>query len=269
MVGMFLNMGKNDERRLASSTTKGGRKFRFKPKRAKVMGIFSCKGGVGKTTAVANLGLSLFEHLGEDVLVVDANFPAPNLNLHFGMFDPEVTIHDALIGKLPIDKTVVKCFGLPAILGSIVVEEDIRPIDLKSCIEPMRGKYRLILIDSAPGVGMESIAAIKACDELAVITTPEVPAVASTLRTLRVAERYDTPIIGTIVNMVSDRTYELSLKEIRKTLGMPIIGAVPEDVKVRESTAVGIPIVRYEEGSPSAAEFRKLGKFFLKLVKGS
>ena len=64
------------------------RGIRIKPKRAKVIGVFSCKGGVGKTTIVANVGTYLTQQLKGDVLAVDANLSAPNLGLHFGELSP-------------------------------------------------------------------------------------------------------------------------------------------------------------------------------------
>ena len=59
----------------------------------KVIGIISLKGGVGKTSSVANLGAALTE-FGKKVLVVDANFSAPNLGLHLGLTNPEIKLHD-------------------------------------------------------------------------------------------------------------------------------------------------------------------------------
>jgi len=62
----------------------------------KIIGVISLKGGVGKTTTVANLGASLAKDFNKKVLVVDANFSAPNLGLHLGLVDPKTTIHDVL-----------------------------------------------------------------------------------------------------------------------------------------------------------------------------
>ncbi|GAG95692.1 unnamed protein product [marine sediment metagenome] len=61
----------------------------------KAIGILSLKGGVGKTSVVAALG-DAFADFGKKVLLIDANFSAPNLGLHFNIVDPEKTIHDLL-----------------------------------------------------------------------------------------------------------------------------------------------------------------------------
>ena len=65
----------------------------------KIIGIISLKGGVGKTSSVANLGAVLASEFNKKVLVVDANFSAPNLGLHLGLVEPKVTIHDVLLNS--------------------------------------------------------------------------------------------------------------------------------------------------------------------------
>jgi MinD-like ATPase involved in chromosome partitioning or flagellar assembly len=242
------------------------RGIRIKPKRAKVIGVFSCKGGVGKTTIVANVSMYLAQHLKGDVLAVDANLSAPNLGLHFGELNPKTTIHDVLADELPIEKAVMKCHGVPVLLGSIAYGEDVHLVDLRGHLKPLKKKYKLILLDSAPGIGSEVVAAIKACDEIIIATNPDIPTVASTLKTFRAAGRYKVPIIGTVVNMVRREPHELPIKDVKKALGWPIISIVPEDRGVREATAAGVPIVRYKPKSPAAREFMELGEFLMKYV---
>ena len=245
------------------------RGIEIKPKRARVIGVFSCKGGVGKTTTLANLGVYLTQSMGGNVLAVDANLSAPNLSLHFGELNPEVTIHDALAGEIPIEKAIMECHGLPVLLGSIAYGEEIHLVDLKGLLEPLKKKYKVILIDSAPGIGSEVVAAMKACDEIIIVTNPEVPTIASTLKTFRAAERYKIPIVGVVVNKVRGEPYELPIKDVKKALGWPIVAVVPEDRKVRESTAAGIPVVSYDPKAPSAIKFMELGETLLKhITKG-
>lgn len=240
---------------------------KIKPKRARVIGVFSCKGGVGKTTTVANLGMCLSQYMGDNILAVDANLTSPNLGLHFGEFTPKVTIHDALADELPIEKVVMKCHGLLAILGSIAYGEEIHLVDLRGHLAPLKNKYKVILIDSAPGIGGEVIAAIKACDEIIIVTNPHIPTVASTLKTFRATERYKVPIVGVIVNKVRGESFELPIQDVKKALGWPIISVVPEDPKVREATTAGVPVVRYAPQSSAAKEFKKLGEFLIKRLR--
>lgn len=245
------------------------RGIKIRPKRARVIGVFSCKGGVGKTTTVANLSTVLSEKIGADVLTVDANLGAPNLGLHFGELTPKVTIHDVMANELPIDKAITENQGVRAIFGSIAYEDEVRAVDLREVLAPLKAKFKVIILDSAPGIGSEVVAALKACDDIVIVTNPYVPTVASTLKTFRAAERYKVPILGVVVNRVAKEPFELPMKEIRKALGWPVIGVIPEDRKVRESTAAGIPVVRYTPRSPAALEFTRLADFMIDHLKKS
>ena len=74
---------------------------------AKTIGVLSLKGGVGKTSAVVALGDAL-SNFGKKVLLVDANFSAPNLGIHFNTIDPETTLHDVLSKKVNISQAIKK-----------------------------------------------------------------------------------------------------------------------------------------------------------------
>jgi septum site-determining protein MinD len=252
------------QKSLLQTFKKLGRQVEIKPRRARIIGVFSCKGGVGKTTTAVNLATVLAGRLKGGVLVVEANLSAPNLGLHLGILNSEATIHDVLTGAVPIEKAIHTLEGgLHTIPGSIAYEEKVHLVDLKSCIEPLRQKYKTIIIDSAPGLGIEVIAAMKASEEMLVVTTPEIPTIASTLRTFRAAERYRIPIAGVVINKVRGKRYEVPISEVRKTLGWPIVAVVPDDDKVRESLTAGVPVARYSSKSPAAKEFTKLAEHVL------
>lgn len=234
--------------------------IKIEPRQAKVIGLFSCKGGVGKTTTAANLSLAILERLGLNVLAFDANIGAPNLGLHFGELTPKITVHDAISANIPVENAILTVQGLKMILGSIAFGEEVHLVDLRELIAPLRKMFKLIVMDSAPGIGSEVVAALKACDEIIIVTDPYVPTIASTLKTFRAAEKYKVPIFGVVVNRVAGDPFELPIKEIRKALGWPVIAVVPEDKKVREATAAGIPVVRYAPKSPAAKEFAQLAE---------
>ena len=78
----------------------------------KVIGIISIKGGVGKTTLSASVASELVHNYGKKVLLVDANYSAPNLGLHMDIVKPDKTIHDVLAGRERIWGAIHKKFGV-------------------------------------------------------------------------------------------------------------------------------------------------------------
>lgn len=241
----------------------------IKPRRARVIGLFSCKGGVGKTTTAVNFSTVLAEKLPGRVLVVDTNISAPNLGQHLGILEPKATIHDVIAGELKIENSV-QTFegGLHALLGSVAFGEEAAPIDLRGLLEPLMHKYTAIILDTAPGLGAEVIAAMKASDEIVAITNPHIPTIVSTLKTFRAAERYRVPITGVVVNKVLKKRYEIPMKEVEKTLGWPVLAAVPEDEKVPESLWAGVPVVCHAPKSKAARKFNELGELFFARLTG-
>jgi pilus assembly protein CpaE len=231
------------------------------------LGFSSCKGGVGKTTLAANLGMVFQEKLGDKLLLFDANLSAPNLAMHFGELNPTNTIHDVLSNKIPIEKAIRKIHGVNIIPGSLSFGKEIHPYDMCEHVERLKEKFSLIILDTAPGIGSESLAAMKVMDEVIAISNPDTPTVASTLKTFKAAEVCGAHMLGAVLNMVRGEPYELSEAEIRRILGWPILAKIPEDSKVREATAMGVPVVKYSPSSPSAREFRRMGQEILKMLQ--
>jgi MinD-like ATPase involved in chromosome partitioning or flagellar assembly len=184
------------------------------------------------------------------------------------VLEPKVTLHDVIAGECTIDNGIQTFGNLHALLGSIAFGEETAPLDLRGLLEPLRTKYKVIILDTAPGLGAEVVAAIKASDEIIAVTNPEIPTITSTLKTFRAAERYRVPISGVVVNKVRGGRFEVSMKEVKKTLEWPVLIDVPEDEKVRESLWVGKPIVQYAPKSKAAAKFKEFAELFYERVIG-
>src|SRR3989344_74108 len=88
---------------------------------AKIYGIISAKGGVGKTTSAINLAAAL-NKLGEDVMIVDANFSTPNVGLHLGAPVVPVTLNHVLDGKANARNAVYEHNGLKVLLSSLAMQ---------------------------------------------------------------------------------------------------------------------------------------------------
>src|SRR3989344_6481638 len=134
-------------------------------KMGEIIGVISIKGGVGKTTTVVNLATVLTKEFGKKVLIVDANFSAPNLGLHLGIIQPEQTIHDVLLDKIGIEHAIIEHkIGFHVIPASLT-NKPVRTYKLKQKLAPLKEHYDTIIIDSSPNLNDEILATKTASDK--------------------------------------------------------------------------------------------------------
>jgi septum site-determining protein MinD len=223
----------------------------------KIIGVVSGKGGVGKTTFVANVGLSLIE-LEKDVVVVDVDLSTSNLGLQLGFYQFPMGLQDVLEGSIPITNAIyTHPSGLKLIPASIslnYLNKVPTPYRLKSLLNDLRG---LILVDSPPGLRDDSMLVLKASDEILVLTNPEIPAVTDALKVIKVAREMGKEPMGIVLNRVKDK-YELKPKEIEGMCDIPVIGVIPEDKNVKKSLFEKTPVIKYRPSSPASLAFRKV-----------
>jgi septum site-determining protein MinD len=226
--------------------------------RAKTIGVISIKGGVGKTTTTSNLGAVLANDFHKKVLIVDANFSAPNLGLHLGMVNPKKTIHDVLTDKIPIDRAIYQHFnGFHVIPGSLLTKR-VNPYKLKEKLEILKEYYDVIVIDSSPTLNEELLSTMLASDELLVISSPDYPTLSMTLRAVKIAKHKNTPIKGIVLNKVRNKKYELTKEEIEKSSATPILSILPDDTKVLEALAETVPAALHKPRRKISKEYKRL-----------
>ncbi len=229
-----------------------------------ILGVYSAKGGVGKTTTVANLGAGLGQELEDKVIIVETNMTASNLGLHLGVLEPTVVIQDVAMGRVDVEESISTTeYGFHFIPGSVAFQGDLGEIDFSSILAKLRESYEIIIVDSAPGFGLEVTAGMKACDELLVISQPRVPAIAGTLQTLRRADALNIPTFGVLLNHITGKDFEIPTSEIKRTLGWPNLFEIPDDDAVPMAIHDGEPVVLHSPNSPAAKGFRKLSSGLL------
>jgi len=242
--------------------------FKMRKKRGLIMGVFSAKGGVGKTTTVVNVGVALAQKLKNRVVIVETNMTASNLGLHLGILDPPVVIQDIVFGKLKISEAISSTdYGLHIIPGSVAFTDELGSIDLRGILNELTKKYDMVILDSAPGFGLEVFAGMRACDELLICCQPRVPAIAGTLQTFRAADRFKIPVFGVALTRVTGKRFEIPTSNIKRTLGWPTMAIIPEDDRVAESVTRGVPVVLHAPNSQAAIEYRKLAQVILTHLK--
>lgn len=187
-----------------------------------------------------------------------------NLGLHLGILEPPVVIQDIVFGKLSVKEAILTTdYGLHIIPGSISFMEGVGSIDLRGILDEIRGKYDIIILDSAPGFNLEVFASMKACDELLICCQPRIPAIAGTLQTFRAADSLKVPVLGVVLNRITGKRFDIPISDIKRTLGWPILATIPEDDMVEESLVRGVPVVIHAPNSPAAVEFRRLAQAVL------
>ncbi|MFC1753478.1 AAA family ATPase [Thermoproteota archaeon] len=227
--------------------------------KGKVFGIISIKGGVGKTTTVSNLGAVLSDEFMKRVLVVDANFSAPNLGIHLGIVRPDFTVHDVLADKVKMEKAIIEHQLGFDVLPASLVHKKINPYKLRNRIDRIKSSYDFILLDSSPSLNEEILSTMLASDELIVVTTPDYPTLSTTINAINVAKKKKTPIAGLIINKTRNKKFELNIDEIEEVTGIPVLAVLPDDVKVLESLSNTMPVTLQTPNSNASIEYKKLG----------
>ncbi|AEG18713.1 cell division ATPase MinD [Methanobacterium paludis] len=226
----------------------------------RVICVASGKGGVGKTTMTANLGVALSTY-GERTIVLDADVAMANLELILGMEGKSVTLHDVLSGEAPIEDAIYEGPGGVKVVPAGISLEGLRKIRLdrlEEALEVLIEDADILLIDAPAGLEKDALAAIAAAQEMILVTTPEVPSISDALKTKIIASKLGVDIIGVVINREQhDRTF-LTLNEIETILEVPVIAVIPDDPEVSRAAAYGEPIIVKNPKSPTSNAIMQL-----------
>lgn len=225
-----------------------------------VIGVLSGKGGVGKTTVTSNLAAALSKEYGRNVVILDTNVYSSHIKLHFGVYEEVPFTLPDVVKKEKIDKFVYAHGPTNVeIIPSAATVKDVNFKKLKDIVHKLaKSKYHYVIIDCAPGFGKDVVTAIKAVDELIVVTTPQIPDVDDALKIIELLGMMEKKVNGIVINRVSGAKYELKMEQLEQTFDAPILAVVPESKKIPESIAAGVPLIIYAKYSDAAVEIKKL-----------
>ncbi|MBN2025514.1 MAG: ParA family protein [Actinobacteria bacterium] len=245
----------------------------------RVVAIANQKGGVGKSTTAINLGAYLAME-GKRVLVVDLD---PQSNATSGMGVGQNAngqqIYDVLVNEVPLEEIIIHTSteGLdlaPSSLRLAGAEVELvsvysREGRLEKSLEPVKENYDIILVDCPPSLGLLTVNALAAADEVMIPIQCEYYALEGLVLLLRTIEKirvYLNPElrIGGILLTMHDARTNISkqvMEEVRKQYpNETFITVIPRNVRLSEAPSYGQPISQYDPLSRGAQAYQSLAK---------
>jgi septum site-determining protein MinD len=232
-----------------------------------VLTITSGKGGVGKTTATANLGIALAD-LGKKVVCIDGDIGLRNLDVVMGLENRIVyDLVDVIDGRCKLkqalihDKRMPELYLIPA--AQTKDKNSVSPQQMCELCDKLRPDFDWILIDSPAGIERGFKNALAPADQVLVITNPDVSAVRDADRIIGLVDAQQKGPAKLIINRMNPsmvkRGEMLDADDILDLLAIKLIGIIPEDEHVIISNNRGQPVV-LEPKSKAGQAYRNIAR---------
>nr|BAL57259.1 Na+/H+ antiporter [uncultured Gammaproteobacteria bacterium] len=237
-----------------------------------VLAIASGKGGVGKSTVAVNLALALAQE-GAQVGILDADIYGPSLPRMLGISGPPTVEGQAIEPQ--------RAFGLQAMSIGLLVEED-TPVIWRgpmatSALEQLLRQTRwqdldYLIVDLPPGTGDIHLTLVQRIPVAGavIVTTPQPIAWLDAMKGLRMFEKVKVPVLGIVENMSVYRCPQCGHQEaifgqgggeeLAQKSGVPLLGKLPLDLRVREGADLGQPIVVADPESALAQTYAEIAR---------
>jgi septum site-determining protein MinD len=236
---------------------------------ARVVTITSGKGGVGKTTATANLAVALAMQ-GKKVACIDADIGLRNLDVVLGLENRIVyDIVDVVEGRAKLRQAMIRDKRLKEDLYLIPAAQTrdktaVSPSDMIRVCDEVRPLVDYILIDSPAGIERGFRNAVAPADEVIIVTNPEVSSVRDADRIIGLIEAEQKGPGKLIVNRVKPEMVKrgdmLSPEDVIDILAIKLIGLVPEDEWILVASNKGTPAAMTPDDSRAGKAFHNIAK---------
>lgn len=201
--------------------------------------ITSGKGGVGKTTVTANLGVQLAKS-GYRVIVCDLDFGLNNVDVVLGVENlATFDVIDAIEGRCRAKQALVRHPRYPtlySLASNRISDRYVSPQAVRLVLDSLSPQFDFVLIDSPAGIDEGFHRAVACADEALVVTTPHISAMRDADRVGAMLRGYRLARVGLVVNMVRNDLVRkgeiLTPDEISEALRIPLTAIVPEEDKI-------------------------------------
>lgn len=217
---------------------------------ARILTVTSGKGGVGKTTLVANLGVALAQR-GRRVVLIDADIGLRNLDVIMGLENRVVyNILHATRGAVPVERALIRdkrVSGLALLAADQHAEkEDVTPEEMIAICSQLDQVADYVVIDSPAGIEQGFRNALAPATEVILVTTPEVASVRDADRVIGLVESSGRPTPWLVLNRLKPELVAqgdmLATDDVVDILRVPVLGVVPEDTAIIAASNRGEPI---------------------------
>ena len=239
---------------------------------ARIIAIANHKGGVGKTTSVANIGAALAMR-GKRTLLIDLD-AQQNLTFSFLKEEAEISVYDAMLGKaaLPILRIKENLYLTPSSIDLARAELDLnakiaREGILKKLLAGVADNYDYILLDCPPSLGTITYNALVAANDLYITLTAEALPYKGLTMLEEVVEEIkslnkELSISGVLITRYNNRNLNALVEEqIRERYGSKVFDTkIRENIAVAEAPLEGVDIFEYAPDSNGAKDYGSLSE---------
>ena len=209
---------------------------------SEVIVITSGKGGVGKTTTAANIGIGLAQ-LGKKVVMVDTDIGLRNLDVVLGLENRIVyNLVDVVEGNCRMKQALIrdKRYEQLCLLPSAQTRDktSVTPEQMKKLCDELKQSFDFVLLDCPAGIEQGFANAVAGAHKAIVVTTPEVSAIRAADRIIGLLEDISLVINRIRPDMVK-RGEMMSVDDVQEILAVPLLGILPDDEQVVIATNQG------------------------------
>ena len=231
-----------------------------------VIVITSGKGGVGKTTTTANIGIGL-SRLGKKVIVIDTDLGLRNLDVVMGLENRIIyNLVDVIEGSCRLKQAIIRDKRYPELylLPSAQTRDksSVSPEQMKKLVDDLKGEFDFVLLDCPAGIEQGFQNAIAGAERSIVVTTPEVSAIRDADRIIGLLEAAGIKKNELLINRLRVEMVKkgdmMSVDDVTEILAIDLLGVIPDDEQV---------VIATNQGEPLAGDSSLAGQAYLNICK--